>query len=615
MKKVISKFAPVSEAEDSLVLPTNPETGMSKGVAFVVMASVAAAKTACEKLDNYTLDKAHILKVLPFSAFAQTRSIPEKFEEPPMPELTFSSVDCEWTSDEDYLSGCEQYVAEIGGHVVFYNIDPSDPATGKIVTERDRFVDNGLVWSPNGDKFASIHRQGAIVWKKGFTESDPVLVCRIPLQECFSAAFSPRGRYIMVYGSSKDKVTIYDIEKKAITAVFPANESMLKTPFATPENQEGFAFDPTDRYFIQFSPQHSAIRVFDLQNSPTTPFFVKRPKMTSFAVCPFGKPLVAYYTQSNDGHPPEVSIYNLDTRKEVYSQNLYGTNSATLAWHPMGQSLFVSMESGRIRSKEFQTSMFVLSENKGTYSSKNIADTKERVSNIFWEPGCGTRIAVRTKLYTPTDKTDPDKRSSLFVYDTLGLKAKLLFKVENIDITHVAWAPVTGTIAYSNLGGNSQIVYIQNLDLNASLVTPALYSLTDICWDPSGRYLACISSSLCNKGADAGYTIFSFIGDKLSSVVKQGFNRFIWRPHPVAYLTPKDMETVKKSLTETKKRLQKEVQDKTNAELERKRKEAQEKLDILNARFTKLLQLYDSEAEQRKKLSGGYDPKDPSRFA
>jgi len=75
------------------------------------------------------------------------------------------------------------------------------------------------------------------------------------------------------------------------------------------------------------------------------------------------------------------------------------------------------------------------------------------------------------------------------------------------------------------------------------------YGVTDIEWDPSGRYVA-TSASVWKHRMENGYHLYSFSGQLLREEPLEQFKQFTWRPRPERLLTKEEMKNVRKNLRE-----------------------------------------------------------------
>ncbi|KAM9908311.1 hypothetical protein OXX79_000439, partial [Metschnikowia pulcherrima] len=81
------------------------------------------------------------------------------------------------------------------------------------------------------------------------------------------------------------------------------------------------------------------------------------------------------------------------------------------------------------------------------------------------------------------------------------------------------------------------------------LKTEKFSGMTNISWDPSGRFVAAWSSQWVHA-IENGYKLFEFTGNMLRDESMDQFKDFIWRPRPASLLTDADVKKVKKSIRE-----------------------------------------------------------------
>lgn len=93
------------------------------------------------------------------------------------------------------------------------------------------------------------------------------------------------------------------------------------------------------------------------------------------------------------------------------------------------------------------------------------------------------------------------------------------------------------------------------------------YGVTDVEWDPSGRYLATSASAWTHtvrmerykpfscyqhtvSQLENGYAIWDFRGQELTKQIQDRFKQFIWRPRPPTLLTKEQQKNIRRNLRE-----------------------------------------------------------------
>jgi len=75
------------------------------------------------------------------------------------------------------------------------------------------------------------------------------------------------------------------------------------------------------------------------------------------------------------------------------------------------------------------------------------------------------------------------------------------------------------------------------------------YGVTDVEWDPSGRYLATAASAWTHT-IENGYAIWDFRGQEIEKRLLDRFKQFLWRPRPPSLLLKEQKRTIRRNLRE-----------------------------------------------------------------
>ncbi|KAI9611025.1 hypothetical protein H4Q26_008872 [Puccinia striiformis f. sp. tritici PST-130] len=85
------------------------------------------------------------------------------------------------------------------------------------------------------------------------------------------------------------------------------------------------------------------------------------------------------------------------------------------------------------------------------------------------------------------------------------------------------------------------------------------YGMTELEWDPSGRYLATIGSMWLSS-PESGYAIWDFKGELMHKATLERFKQLLWRSRPRSLLSKETQRKIRKNLREYSKQFEEEDQ-------------------------------------------------------
>ena len=614
MKKVMGRAGAFAEHEYAFFMPKNDD-GKTKGVVFVEYADVKAAKFAVEKLNNTKLDSAHYLDVIPLSQFDETRDLPATFEPPQHAAFEPREQNYEWMENPEIVRGWEMYATWVKDETVIAKFNPKEPKEPTVVHRGAGFSLPSFNWSPNGSYFVTMHPQGAMVFPVYANEIARAPKLKMALKDVAHVDISPQERYAMLRTSSESsQFILYDVQKGKVMLKFQPGP-------------EPFAWDFAERFCLRMAPKvrgpgkEGAIEVFSFAKGSLSHISV--PGVGVVSMSPRDG-IVACFTPEAENRPGCISLIDVMTGKTVRTHPAYKSLSCTFHWHPEGRYLAAIVDShakGKVRVSAL--TLFRMTE-RG-YPFEHIDEPSRHIAQFAWEPGFGTHFAyVSTEPIPPMaaskdDSLDavqvPLRKACVAIYDmrTAAAKSARVAMLPDKRSSLLSWAPQQGILLICDLLTSNGAIEFYSLACARVIATVQHFSAKQVCWDPSGRFVAIVSPANGRNG-DAGYELFSFTGKLVEKVTKMNFERFLWRPRPPSPLTAAEVQTIRKNLNKYRA----EFQLDEKKEREARERAANEKLLAKSRAFqdimAQLLAVYDAEADKRLALTKGFNPTDPDRF-
>ena len=190
---------------------------------------------------------------------------------------------------------------------------------------------------------------------------------------------------------------------------------------------------------------------------------------------------------------------------------------------------------------------------------------------------------------------------------TTGTAAvKVLSRFEAKGVNSIKWSPKGRfCLLYGGRGGSGELQFWDVDDLTL-LSSQEHYNCTDLCWDPTGRYVVSYVSAWHTQN-DNGLTVWTLAGQELANQNIAGLKQFLWRPRPNTILPLAMQKKIKKNLKIYAKEFEEEdllMSNKASTEVQDKRKSQLAAYKSLMAKFE---QFKVDEKEERIALYG-FDP-------
>ncbi|KAH8900945.1 eukaryotic translation initiation factor 3 subunit B [Thozetella sp. PMI_491] len=580
--------------EDSLHMPMG-EDGKSLSFAFVEYSSPGEAAAAVRQLDLVPLDKKHTMrinKLTDIDRYGREGRIDEEYTPPVIEEFTEQEHLRSFLADPSGR-GRDQLVMFRGDTVgVFWNNEKEPPEN---IVERPHWTETFVQWSPQGTYLVSIHAQGVQLWGGASWQRQR----RFAHPYVNLVAFSPHEKYLVTWSNRPISIPeeghpslsieddgknyiIWDIETSKPLRSF----AQLDTPTVIAEDGTkkpqkapwpAFKWSADEKYVARLT-QGSAISVYELPRmglldkttikiegvmdfewAPSTP---QRDGVKTY------EQLFCFWTPEIGSNPAKVGLMSIPSKEIVRSLNLFSVSDAKLHWQSDAAYLCVKVDR-HSKSKKSQATTLEIFRVKEKGVPVEVVDTiKDTVINFAWEPK-GDRFVIITTLEPPGPTAVPPKTSVAFFCpekakgNQIG-NFKHLRTLEKKNSNAIYWSPKGRFVLIATVHNqqSSDLDFFDldfegdkpesDKDLTANLQlmnTAEHYGVTDIEWDPSGRYVA-TWASFWKHAMENGYNVYDFRGELLREDRVEKFKQWAWRPRPPTLLTKEEQKNIRKNLRE-----------------------------------------------------------------
>ncbi|GMM32685.1 translation initiation factor eIF3 core subunit B [Saccharomycopsis crataegensis] len=608
LKKVLTKLftnvkARLTSGEDVDAFHMPIENGKTTGYMFVQFATEKDAELAIKSLNGKKLDAKHRLflnKLSDVEKYGAEGAVNDEAPTPKVPEFKETDYLKSWLQDESVR---DQFMINFGESLVVNwqkhkNIEPA--------MERLDFNTGFSTFSPKGSYMLTLHPQGIQSW--GGSQFENIRKFYHP--EVRLLDFSPDEKYMVSLSPEPIKLPPADHPARASFPFGPEDEGHkliiweLSTgipvrSFALPPNLEQnkkiewplIKWSHDGQYFARKGPD--ALAVYESSSMALLEKkLIKIEGLQEFEFAPAGVKLaankkdevssvIAYWTPETSNQTARVTLMELPSKKILRTSNLFQVSDCRFHWQDEGKYLCVKVDR-HTKSKKtiFSNLEFFNLEEKEIPVEK--IELKEAVINFAWEPKTDRFVTISRLDQGPINLAIPKNIINFYAPETdnkkgkknatsaINLKKYKNFKsIENKHSTNLNWSPkgrflAAAAIASSNskieffdmdYDGNTVLASdekLKNENVKASLKQIGdadHFGLTNLEWDPSGRYLAAWSSSWRHK-IENGFKIYDFAGHPLVVEGIDNFKQFAWRPRPATLLTGGDRKKVRKMLRE-----------------------------------------------------------------
>ncbi|KAK4995753.1 Translation initiation factor 3 subunit b [Elasticomyces elasticus] len=590
------KLNTVGKIKEDVFMPLNEETKMTEGYAFVEYEAPAQAAAAVKALHATPLDKKHTIavnKLTDIERYGREGRVDEDYHEPHVEDFAAKEHLRYWLGDPE---GRDQFVMYRGDNVgVFWN-EREDPP--EEIVDRQHWTESFVQWSPKGTYLTSVHAQGVQLWggeswsrQKRFAHPGVNLV-----------DFSPDEQYLTTWSHKPMQVEenhpslsieedgknyiIWDIAtgkplRSFVTLDAPGPSTDTEgNPIRKKLQWPAFKWSADAKYVARMT-QEQSISVYELprmnlldKNS------IKIEGVTDFEWAPASpqrdgiktyEQLFCFWTPELGSNPAKVGLMSIPSKEIVRTRNLFQVSDAKLHWQSQAAYLCVKVDTHSKSKKSLATKLEIFRIREKGVPVEVVDSMKDTVINFAWEPD-GNRFVLITAGEIPAGAAVPPKTSVSFycpekAKGNVPGNFKLIRTIEKKNNNAIHWSPQGRFVVVATvLSQQSYDLDFWDLDfegekdekdekLTANLqlmATADHYAITDIEWDPSGRYVA-TSASVWKHRVENGYHLYDFKGTALREEPMEGFKQFAWRPRPGRLLSKDEQKNVRKNLREYSK--------------------------------------------------------------
>ncbi|KAK3690082.1 eukaryotic translation initiation factor 3 subunit B [Podospora appendiculata] len=598
VKFLLKKLNTVGKTREDLIFMPMGEDGKSLRFAFVEYSSAAEAAAAVRQLDLVALDKKYTLRVNKMTdvdRYGREGRIDEEYTPPKIEEFQEKEHLRSFLLDPSGR-GRDQLVMYRGETVgVFWNNEKDPPEN---IVDRQHWTETFVQWSPLGTYLTSVHAQGVQFWggpswtrQKRFAHPFVNLV-----------AFSPNENYMVTWSNRPISIPdeghpslsldddgknyiIWDIETSKPLRSFASLETPggPAVPGASDDGKRqklpwpAFKWSADDKYVARLNPG-SSISIYELPSMRLMDkTAVKIEGVVDFDWAPATparegiktyEQLLCFWTPEIGSNPAKVGLMSIPSKEIVRTLNLFSVSDVRLHWQSDAAYLCVKVDR-HSKSKKSQATTLEIFRIKEKGVPVEVVDTiKDTVINFAWEPKGDRFVIINTTEPVAATAVPPKTSVAFFCPEKAKGNAignfKHLRTLEKKNSNAIYWSPkgrfvVIATVANQQ---SSDLDFYDldfegekpesDKDLTANLQimnTADHYGVTDIEWDPSGRFVATWASSW-KHSMENGYHLYDFKGEQLREEPIEKFKQWAWRPRPPTLLSKEEQKTIRRNLRE-----------------------------------------------------------------
>lgn len=525
---------------------TSKVTDCGDRFAFVEYNAPAEAIAAVKQLHGTPLDKKHTMavnKLTDINRFGEEGRIEEEYHPPDIAPYQQGEHLRSWLGDADGRDQMVMFRSEKVG--VFWN-DKEEPP--EPVVDRDNWTESFVQWSPQGTFLTSMHAQGVQLWGgKAWSRQKRFAHPGVNLVD-----FSPSEKYLTTWSHRPLQVDennpipslsleedgknyiIWDIAtgkplRSFQTIDVPSTVDAEGNPVKKKMQWPTFKWSSDDNYVARMT-QGQSISVYELPRmnlldkasikiegvmdfewAPATP---KRDGIKTY------EQLFCYWTPELGSNPAKVGLMTIPTKEIVRTRNLFNVSDAKLHWQSDAAYVCVKVDRHSKSKKSMATNLEIFRIREKGVPVEVIDSLKDTVINFAWEPKGNRFVLITTGEAIAQSAVPPKTAVSFYCPEKVKTGVGNFRHIRTIDKKNsnaIYWSPRGRFVVVASLQSQQSFELDfwdlsfdkpkdekdeKEKDLTANLQlmsTVEHYGVTDIEWDPTGRYVATVASAFRHR--------------------------------------------------------------------------------------------------------------------